>query len=116
MKIVIKTQNALELLKQHKQTHMDTFEETVDGWKIALEKYTEELNQWAKDGGVQGDRPQEPYKPKDYTKDYDNLIDLLENHVLDNLEVEEYEYDQIIKDKFGWTDGFLLSNSTYASK
>lgn len=116
MNITIKTFDALTTVKSNKQNHIDTFVETVEGWKVKHKEFTDSLSVWALNEGGNKERPQEPQKPKDHTDEYDRLIELLETHVLDNIEVAEYEYDEIIKNKFGWSEGFMLSNSQYTSR
>ena len=116
MRIVLRKATALSKLNENKQNHIDTYQETVDGWEKKLEEYTVELNTWAKNGGKSEDRPKEPPKPKDYTEEYDGLIQKIEYHQLDTVEVEEYEFDQIINDKFNWSNGFLATNAMYSSR
>jgi hypothetical protein len=116
MKILLSKKVALISLYENKENHVNTYEETLRGWEMKLEEYTVKLNNWAKNGGQQGERPSEPPKPKDYTEEYDKLIKQLEYHQAETIEVEEYDFDQIINDKFSWSSGFLTTNSMYTSR
>lgn len=114
MKLIISKKVALETLYKNKQKHIDTYEETIKGWQRKMEEFSSELNKWAQEGGDPQDRPREHQKPQNYTEEYDALIKKLEHHVLDTIEIEEYEFDQIINDRFDWSSGFLSTASFYA--
>lgn len=113
MQISIKTAYATELLNKHKSRHITAHEEAKKGWEVAMEKYSKDLSVWALAGGVDKDRPKEPFKPVNYTKEYNALIEKISYHQEALLVLTDHEFNQIVKDKFGWSHGFMASNSTY---
>lgn len=113
MQIAIQTHYATQLLQQHKSRHITAHEEAKKGWEVAMEQYSKDLSAWALAGGVDKDRPKEPHRPMNYTKEYNALIDKISYHQEALLILTDHEFNQIVKDKFGWSRGFMASNSTY---
>lgn len=123
MKIQIYRKDALNILKENRDKHIKEFEAQIQGWKQAIEEYREDLSNWinkvSKDIDViylQSTRkPIKPYRPVSYLNSYDRLIELISANITDLIEVQEHEYDQIIKNQFGWTSEFLANSATYIS-
>lgn len=122
MNIRINKKKVLNTLKENRQKHIDEFTLQVQGWKEAMEKYSVELAEWR--DSISEDifhsheihkRPQEPHKPISYVKDYDKFIELVEHHEGEHVDLEEYEFNQIIKDEFGWKGHFLTNSALYSS-
>lgn len=122
MKIQISKKKVMNTLKENRQKHVDEFALQVQGWKQAMEKYAGELATWR--DSISEDifnseeapkRPHEPVKPMSYVDSYDKYIELLDHHEGKHVELEEYEFEQIIKDEFGWKRGFLANTNLYSS-
>lgn len=124
MDIKVKTSNALSMLKTNKENHILEYKKQVQGWKKSMEEYEQNLAKWRQDTpedifkaekySEENPKPKEPLKPMAYTKDYDKYIELLEAHVEDNIQISEYEYQQIIKNQFNWTSTFLCNSNMYS--
>lgn len=112
MKIKLRNINVLTTVKENKQNHIKEYEKQLNGWKKKMKEHNELMVKWAEGGGSE-ERPREPFKPTNYTKDYDKNIELLNAHEDDFIELEEYEYDTLIKDKFQWKSGFLATSNMY---
>lgn len=125
MLIQMETKTVLELLKDHKEKHIQEFSEQMQGWKKAMEQFAVELSEWKdsisddifaqSDKDTRKQRPVEPQRPISFVKDYDKLIELVEHHVGDKVEIEQYEFDQIVKDEFGWKGQFLSNSALYSN-
>jgi hypothetical protein len=121
MNISLKVKDALDTLKTNRQKHVDEYAAQVQGWKKAMEEYGEDLKKWS--NGMSEDvfnkeiaaRPLEPQKPQSFVQYYDNLILMLENHSEKTIYVEEHDFNQIIKDEFGWKGTFLANSAMYNS-
>jgi hypothetical protein len=114
VELIISKQDALEKLNVHLERHITEYKEQFRGWQQAMQIYGDTLKAYAA-GSAEGKRPDEPVRPVNHIKQYKELINKLEHHVPETILVDDYEFDQIINDKFGWTGGFLLSNTTYAA-
>lgn len=115
-KITMKTARVLSLVKQHRKTHVDEYEGQVQGWKAQMEIYAAQVSKWAMDGGEPEKRPNQPNKPRDYTEDYDNIIAMVQEHILENLVLSGSDFEKMIQDKFNWKEGFLHTSSVYNNK
>jgi hypothetical protein len=122
MQILMKTQEVLSLLQDHRQKHIQEFTLQMEGWKKAMEKYAEKLAKWR--DGFSNDifeqtkqgmkRPKEPEKPTSYVEDYDSMIEFLQYHVGDSIELGQDDFDQIVKDEFGWKGEFSSTSLRYS--
>lgn len=113
MKVEINTKKILNLLISHKENHVKEFQEQMNGWQEEMKQFTNDLDNWAKQGGVQKERPKEPEKPINYTSAYDELIEMINHHEGETLLLSEYDYKQIIQDQFAWTSYFLSNTTKY---
>jgi hypothetical protein len=112
MKIVLSKEEALEALTQHQERHIEEYKEQFKGWRTAMQEHGEALKEWATEG-AEGKRPQEPTRPTNHLKNYQDLIQKLNYHQLDTIEVDEGEFNQIVNDSFYWSYNWLIMNDTY---
>lgn len=124
MNITMQTSEVLSILKQHREMHIHEFSNQMKGWKVAMEKFGAELSKWKESFSndifhdnkvVTSKRPIEPQRPISFVEDYDKLIELITYHIGETIELSEYDFQQIVKDDFGWK-GTFLNNSTLYSK
>lgn len=121
MHIQMKTQEVRSLLQDHRQKHIQVFTLQMEGWKKAMEKYAVNLAGWR--DGFSNDifeqtkqetkRPHEPDKPTSYVADYDSMIDFLQYHVGETIELSQYDFDRIVMDEFGWKSEFSSTSLRY---
>jgi hypothetical protein len=123
MVITLNKKKCLKILNENREKHIKAYTEQIQGWKKAMDQYSEELAAWSSKASEDifnkenaADRPKEPYKPQSYLPSYDRLIELISNNVTETIEVSENDFDQIVNDEFGWTHTFLTTNSLYNSK
>lgn len=120
MLININKKEALKILRENRDNHIEEFAGQMQGWKIAMEQYGKELSMWSSkasedifDKEKSPDRPKEPIKPVSYINSYDRFIELIKANVTDIIKIDEHEYDQIVKNKFSWSSAFLSNSMTY---
>lgn len=127
MKIQMETKKVLSLLQEHRQNHIDEYANQVQGWKEAMESYSQKLIDWknefsedvfkaSEEAKATNNRPAEPLRPVSYVKDYDKFIELIEHHIADTIFIGEHEFNQIVKDEFGWKNHFATNSMLYSSK
>lgn len=122
MEILLYKKEALKILNENRDKHIEEFAGQMQGWKIAMEQYGKDLSMWSSkasedifDKEKSPDRPKEPVKPVSYISSYDRFIELVIANVTDIIKIDEHEYDQIIKNKFSWSSTFLSNSMTYHS-
>lgn len=124
MKISMNAQELLNTLKTNRQKHIDEFGEQMQGWKVVMEDYGKKLMTWKEQFSnnifddvmeIRKSQPVSPSRPISFVDDYDKLIELLEHHNDLNIQLEQYEFDQIVKDNFGWKDTFANNTAMYSS-
>ncbi|MNJ90172.1 hypothetical protein D3C87_77660 [compost metagenome] len=127
MNIQMKNKEVLSLLDKHRQNHINEYANQVQGWKEAMENFSQKLIDWKnqisedifeenENHKSTNTRPQEPQRPVSYVKDYDKMIELLGYHIGDTITLEEYEFNQVVKDEFGWKGHFMTNSALYSSK
>lgn len=113
MKIIMLTEEVLKLLYAHAKNHKLVFVKQMDGWKKDMEDYSRLMVLWAHNELGNTGRPEEPPKPVKYTKEYDRLIDMMEHHADEYIELDEEDYKNVIKDEFGWKAHFMANSTRY---
>lgn len=114
MKVFIKKEKALELLRTNKEQHIKDYAEQIEDWKQAVQLQQENYNKWITNGAKKGEEPQRytPDKPLDYTKQYDKWIMKFELTEGDIIELNEGDQKVVIHDEFDWKNGFLAYGTT----
>lgn len=104
----------LATIKANRDTHRQTFEEALAGWR---DRVVVELDKAVADAKA-GRRYQTTFdlpQPRDFTSHYDEIIGMLELHVDSTVELNQYEYRQYVNDDWGWKQDFLATNSQYTT-
>lgn len=114
MDITMNKNIVLAILKANRDNHVIAFREQLNGWKLKMEEYNEQMKEWASNGGTK-ERPKEPFKPNDYLETYDRYIKMLNNHADLRVVMSEFEYDQLIDDKFNWKNSFIANSTIYSN-
>ena len=102
----------LEILKENRETHLTAYKEAKTVWqKEALAEMTKNLKTANVTGHIiQGN---ELTKPKHHTKDYQDVIGLLELSVDTTVMLSFSDYRKYVNDEWDWKRGFELANSSY---
>lgn len=114
-RIAVATQTVLQRLHEHRKSHIDEYEGQLNGWKAEMEAYATKVNEWAAKGGEK-DKPHQPHKPNDYTAEYDELIAMVSEHIMENMTLTQNDFQIIFQDKFQWTESFGLASSMYNNR
>ena len=114
MKVSVKTQEALDKLKQNREVHGKIVAEARQGYikdaKKALAARLDDL-----ESGKVVELRFNLAPPQDYTKVYDVAIQMLEMHTEDTIILDGAQVRHMIMDDWDWMDNFLTSNSQYSS-
>jgi len=114
-KIRVKKEELLTRLRKNRKEHREIFLEALEGFRKAaiqaFEKRIELIKQRKKISlHVSLDQPQ------DMTKEYDRVIEMLEMHLGNDIEVTAKEFRNYVQDDWSWSQSFYTSNSSYSEK
>ena len=121
MKIKIPTHEVLAILLKHRDEHEMRLKAARLSWqqkilqvvKIDMEELTactpEDLYK-LKDSNFFLNLPE---LPKSHLDDYDRMIEMCKTYKEDTIELNEYDYVQIVQDKWPWTKHFNRVMESY---
>lgn len=95
--------------------HRSTFEEALQGWK---ERVLEELEKAITD--AKKGREFRTYfnlpQPEDHTPEYNAVIDQIEWSENEQIELTFNQFNQFVRDDWGWKQDFLSNTAMYMVK
>lgn len=107
----------LDILKQNRETHQQTYLKALDKWKTAMidrcEEIIENINA---DSIAIDDITIELTCPTSYKNSYDTVIQMLELADDMHIELTQAEFRQYIQDQWSWKETFTYTNATYGVK
>lgn len=112
--IEINVQNLLKTIIENRKNHEENY-------KKALKKYKQEFSQECLKQMDMSDNDEscvpkissDLNPPIEYLKDYDETIGMLKLHEGSTISLSSTEYNQLILDKWSWSQHLLSSNSKY---
>ncbi len=112
-KILISKERLLSQMEKNRAEHRRQFEEALNGWK---ERVLEELGNAIVD--AKAGRKFSTFinlpQPVDHTPEYDAIIDQVNWHLEDQIELSLREFNQFVRDDWGWKKDFMATNVFYS--
>lgn len=87
------------------------YQKSVKNFKKQINKELDLVSKRRKDGIFQYMTNR---YPEDHTDDYQSVIRKLELCVEDNVELDDDEFNQYVRNKWTWRDSFITTNSYYS--
>ena len=112
--VTISKEKLLSRLKENRGNHRAIFEDALQGWKEQVLKALAQATEDAR-RGINYETFINLPRPNDHTKDYDEVIDRVEWHEEDTIDLELHEFNQFIRDDWSWMPDFTASTSSYSS-
>jgi hypothetical protein len=113
MVVTCKTKEVLKKAKKSREEHAKIVKEARKGYlekaQAALRERLQEL-----EAGKLKALSFRLKVPSDHTSEYDTVIQMLEMHQPDTIDLNADEVRHLIEDKWDWTDEFLTSNALYS--
>ena len=112
--IRISKHKLLKKLKENRNDHRAIFELALDGWKKTVIQELENAAEEARTGRRYKTHISLPV-PVDHTGDYDEIIDRVEWHESDFIELDHFEFNRYVRDCWDWQPDFINTATTYSS-
>lgn len=110
--ITVNKEKLIVTLEKNRHDHRQKFEGALTGYRkaaiAAFEKRLERIK-----AGKSFDLYVSLTEPKDQTKDYDRVIQMLKWDVADTVELTEKQFANYVQDRWDWTDRFSETEQMY---
>lgn len=111
--VKVKKDELLAIVKENRTKHEAEFNAAQEAYKVKAKA--------ALRGQVKNIDQEKPFtlnfkelpEPKQFLKEYDRAIGMLEMSVDEIVELEDDEYDRLVKDQWHWTNQFVAATSIY---
>lgn len=111
-RVCVNKVDAIRSLKRNKENHIARYNKASKAYiEEAIEALDDRIGM-LKQGKVT-DLHFDFAAPPSYAKDYTTLIEMLERHQTDILELTPSDYNAIMLDQWGWSGLFTSSTSSY---
>lgn len=114
--------NLIEILKKNREIHAAEYKEAVIGFHIeACKKIEQYLGNIKNFSGLEDEFIKKTdyhsfriSSPQDHTKEYDDIIEMLEMSVNENICLDSQAFRAYVKDEWIWAPQSKMLNSGYA--
>jgi hypothetical protein len=115
----------MERVKENRDKHAEEFAVALKGYYLEVQEQLEKIAEEAQKASVKAGKEKDPKsltysvnarKPEDHTGDYDRILDMLRLAKNENIELDEQEFAQYVRDEWAWKQRFTETSSTYLSK
>jgi hypothetical protein len=111
--ISINKANLLETLKRNRAQHSADYMQAFDAYRLAVIKEMKE-NLKAANKGEKIETYISLREPKSHLEDYDLVIEMLEMHNGEHIDIDSRQYSRLVKDDWDWKREFDTVNSSYS--
>jgi hypothetical protein len=119
LQVTISKEELLKILKKNLVQHKKDFVEAQKNWQIAVAKRLKPMQKLAAQGKLDEiDHDAVDLLrdlPNSHEEEYEDIIGMLELHQGDTITIKMAQYQQWIKDDWGWKHSFDSSNAFYVA-
>ena len=110
----------LKKLKQNREVHKENYKNAHEGWVLTMKDLSAVLNKEASDGRISedtiGDLLRDRTPPSDHTDEYSRAIDMMEMSEDLNISMDQFTFDQYVRDNWTWKETWSMSNTKYVTR
>jgi len=114
MNVTCKTSEVLARLQDNRGKHAKIVAEAREGYIKAAQAELEKRLAKIREGKIVGLTFQLSL-PKDCTGAYDTVIEMLQSHQSETIELSATEFRQLMMDQWDWSHEFLYTNAMYSA-
>ena len=113
--VKVKKKELMTKLVANKEKHIKDFEEAVSDYKELVLSICQSNLKLSKTGSLDSfDKIKAiPGAPREYTKEYERAISMLEMSVDDVIELEDDVFNQLVLDEWNWKNQFVMATTSY---
>lgn len=112
--VTVKVSELLARVQHNREQHRKIFDEAVEGFKAAMIEELEARLVRVRAGKLVEMAIRLPV-PEDHTIDYDRVIDMLEMHTSEQLEIDAADFANFVRDDWAWKRQFIQTASNYTA-
>lgn len=102
----------LARLKENRASHRDTYVNAREIFRQRSADLAQEQAELMLRGEIRAIAVNLPV-PEDHTDDYDRVIEMLDWHLDDEFILSEIDFQQYVRDEWGWARSFAANTSSY---
>jgi len=102
----------LETLRENRENHINTYDEVLQAYRDKSVELLEEHIERIRSGAVEKVNVNLPV-PENHEDEYDRAISMVEWHQGETIELDSYEFDNFVRDKWRWKNEFVEMSMTY---
>ncbi|KKN13754.1 hypothetical protein LCGC14_1003040 [marine sediment metagenome] len=112
--MTFKVEDLREIVEKNRDEHRQIFTEAIEGYRMQAVEEIEALLKRATDGSAAFEVRLSLPLPKDHTREYNAVIEML--RLTSDVEVglNQQEFTQYVMDDWDWMRDFLVSNAAYS--
>lgn len=111
--VKVKRNDLLEILRKNRGNHRSIFEKAQVVFRTRVIEELDKMLAAVRNGDAVSLRVNLP-QPEDHTDDYDNAIAMLDMSVDAEIEIEAHDFQQFVRDQWGWQRSFAANTMSYA--
>jgi len=111
--IRIKKDELIARMTENRESHRALFLEAQDGYRQAIIDELEAELKRAREGRTPVWKAVSLPVPKDHTKDYDAVLDMLEMEVREEIELSPSDFRKYVRDEWQWREEFIGTTQMY---
>jgi hypothetical protein len=112
--VEVDTQELLKRIRENRDKHRAIFESALEGFKTQVIEHLERRLEQIRKGKLPDLTIRLP-QPEDHTEDYDCVIDMLETHTKDTIQISNLEFAMYVRDDWQWKRQFNQTVSNYTA-
>jgi hypothetical protein len=113
--VTVRKSDLIAKMKMNHAKHREMFLEAMAGYRKAAIEELDKMIQEAKDG-KEIRRFVELEVPEDHSDEYSLVIDMLTWSTSDEIDITQTQFNNFVRDQWGWSNKFISSNAVYTGK
>lgn len=109
--VVVKKDDLLAKVKENKEKHVNEAKIALDDYNLVAKNLLLERIELANKGEADVDLRFNLAKPVSYQNEYERAIEMLEMTTHDKVTLSVQQFDQYVRDRWGWKESFSATNS-----
>jgi hypothetical protein len=125
LKFKYRPTDLLKRIEDNRGKHEEEYNKAMEGYYIEVEEQFIELVKDVKKARKRAAAKEEKFdanfyihavQPTNHLDDYDRVIDMLKLTQDEEIELDEQQFGQYVRDEWSWKQNFTTTNSAYLAK